>query len=203
MRVTVSNLKGGVGKTTTAVYLALGLARTGRTLLVDADPKQSSALAWAGLADDWPDSCAVVAISGQGLAKRVAAIADDYAHVVIDCGAKSEIETRQALMVTDLLIVPASPRALDIVELPVTFAVAAEIDAVRPILASVLLTQVRASTRSAVDVRSVLVERGIPTLVAQIGLREAYGNAYGTVPADLAEYGYVLSELMRGENDDR
>ncbi len=46
MRVTVLNLKGGTGKTTTAVYLAGGLARNGRTLLIDADP-QRSALSWS------------------------------------------------------------------------------------------------------------------------------------------------------------
>lgn len=44
MRVTVLNLKGGT--TTTAVYLAGGPARNGRTLLIDADP-QRSALSWA------------------------------------------------------------------------------------------------------------------------------------------------------------
>ncbi len=46
MRVTVLNLKGGTGTTTTAVYLAGGPARNGRTLLIDADP-QRSALSWA------------------------------------------------------------------------------------------------------------------------------------------------------------
>ena len=52
MIVVVAALKGGVGKTTTAVYLgAVAASRTRGSVLVDADP-QASAADWLELSDD-------------------------------------------------------------------------------------------------------------------------------------------------------
>jgi chromosome partitioning protein len=199
MRILIGSLKGGVGKTTTAVHIALGLAYSGgRTLLVDADPAQTSALRWSTDAgDEWPSSCVVVAYSGRTLAKRINDLIGDFEHLVIDTGPKNPTELRQGLTVVDTLVVPTSPSMLDLLELKSTFEVAAEMEAVREVDAAVLLTRVRLGTRSLSDARAALDSLELPVLDTQIRLREQFGAAQGTAPTEveLAEYGDLLTEL--------
>lgn len=196
MRLTVGNAKGGTGKTTTAVMLALGLAREGRTLLVDADPQQS-ALDWSEQAaeeGDFPP--VVVAWSTRDLGRRVEQVADDYDHLVIDTPPSHPAVLRSALTVAPLLLVPLAPTLLEASRLLPTFDLAEEVNGMgHDVTVRVLLTRVRTGTRSAREVRSYLTENKMHILKAQIPLTERLGMAYGTVPADLGAYSDVLAEL--------
>jgi chromosome partitioning protein len=198
MRVTFGNLKGGVGKSTSSVNLSLALAREGaRVLLVDADGTNRTCMKWSTLAPDWPAAVTVVGWEVTDLARRVQAVMGDYDHIVIDTGPQRPAILRQALMVTDDLVIPVAPSPVELEQLPDTFTLAAEVDAVSPTFAQVLLVKVRSGTRSSIEARAFLTERELPVMDAEIHLWESYALAYGTVPSDLAEYPVVMKELSQ------
>lgn len=197
MRITIGNLKGGVAKTTSTIHLGCALAAHGdRVLMIDADPQAASLMDWSTVAGEgWPDNVTVIAWAGPDLARRVKAVADDYTHLIIDTGGENDAILSQALMVTDELIMPVAPSAIELRRLPATLELAAKVDAISPVTARVLLCKVRAKTRSAADARDLLNGLDIPVMDASIGLRELYSNNFGTFPADLGEYADVLAEL--------
>jgi chromosome partitioning protein len=196
VKATFGNLKGGVAKSTSSVYAALGLARAGgRVLLVDADATNRTCLKWSTLAANWPASVTVASWEVPDLARRVRAVQRDYNHVIIDTGPQRPVILRQALAVTDDLVVPVAPSPVELEQLPDTFALAAEVDAISATFAQVLFVKVRRGTRSSVEARRYLTDRELPVMTAEIHLLEAYPLAYGTVPDDLGEYDAVIKEL--------
>jgi ATPases involved in chromosome partitioning len=194
---TVGNIKGGVAKTTTSAYLALGLAELGKSvLLIDADPEQQSASAWAEAAgDDWPETCTVVEIATRDLGKRIMQLAKSYDHVVVDTSPKNPLLLRQALSVSDQLVIPSAPSPMELREIAATVDVAEEVGATNDHLDySVLLVKVRTGTRAAVEAPKVLEEMGFPVLAASVRLMEDVSLAFGTVPT-LGDYKAVIEEL--------
>ena len=200
MKICIANMKGGVGKTKTAVHLALGLSRTGRTLLVDADPNQSAAAEWSEAAGEaWPlDRCAVWPCATKDFVRRVTPMMGDYQHLVIDVGPKNPLLMRQAMSLTDGVIVPARPTTDELRELPKTFDIAAEVDAIHPLWVSVLLVQVRPGMTAEQDARELLAGLDMPAFDSFVRLLKRYEQSFGTVPLDdLGDYENVLTEMMQ------
>ncbi|WP_339097963.1 AAA family ATPase [Deinococcus sp. VB343] len=194
MKLTVANLKGGAGKTTTAVYLSSALALQGRTLLIDADP-QGSALSWSETAGNFP--LPVVAAPVKDLHRRVPQLAQGYAHLVIDTPPGEIAITRSAMMAADVVLLPIPPALMDLDRLRPTLEVLADLEGLHEPQLFCLLTRVRRGTRSSKAAREVLGELGLNVLDAEVTLKESYANGFGlALSDDLGEYEEVLRELQ-------
>ena len=196
MRLAIVNLKGGAGKTVSAVHLAAGLGRQGRTLLVDADP-QGSSLSWSEEAGELP--CSVVALPVKDLHKRLVSLAAGFSHVVIDTPPGDRAIVRSAVASVERVIVPIPTSIMDLDRLQPTLDLIDEVSVSNTVDVSVLLTRVRSQTKSSALTREVLEDLGIDVLDAWIPLRESLNGSFGTVPGSSTPYADVLTELMRKE----
>lgn len=190
----MTNLKGGTGKTTTAVYLATALAKTGRTLLIDADP-QGSSQSWASIAETFPFP--VISLAVPTIHRDLPEIAVGYDHVVIDTPPGHEAIVRSALMAVDKAVVPIPPALLDVDRLQPTLDLILELAPLNDLDVHVILTKVRSRTRTAAQTRSLLEGLGFPVLDTEIPLREAYVTSFGDALTNAMAYTDALDEMLK------
>lgn len=198
MRLGLVSSKGGTGKTTSAVSIAMGLHRLGRTLAVDCDP-QGSLMSWSEAAAEQGNSLpfTVVSMATRDVHVRLADLGADYQHVIIDTPPGDLGIIRSAILASAIVLVPVSPTGLDLNRINPTFEVLAEIGVSHPVEVGVLLTKVRRGTRSARAAREILAEHGYPAMSTEIPLAEHFAGAFGTVPAVVGQYWELLAELQQ------
>ena len=118
MIVTVAHTKGGTGKTTTALQLALyWKTRLGRDVwLIDGDEQQSALTAVGIRADSGIDPalpCSAYS-DGRSMISQIRAQKKKWEDIVIDVGGRDTSALRAALMVCDVLLIPVMPRSYDV-----------------------------------------------------------------------------------------
>jgi chromosome partitioning protein len=111
--VAMVSQKGGSGKTTIAVHLAVCAERAGKpTLILDLDP-QGSAMAWLKRrGDDVPE---VIATDAGKLAGMLAKAKEGGAGlVIVDTAPHSDRAAAVASQLADLVLIPCRPAAFDV-----------------------------------------------------------------------------------------
>src|SRR5690625_3457591 len=198
--IAVVNLKGGVGKTTSVMFLAAAAAKAGQGVVVLDGDNERSATAWAqtatGTDNELPYEVRYIEAEDAAVVAKELSRAGQT--VIIDTPPNSREFLWASASVADAVIVPTPPTGVDINRLGSTLRVLASIDASRgetPLNAMVLLVRFTDGRRLAREALELREERQLPVMDATVRDLERYKQAFGAPPAYVEEYEEVLREL--------
>ncbi|MFD1795740.1 ParA family protein [Paracoccus aurantiacus] len=176
--ITVAQQKGGSGKTTLAVNLAIALRQRGLSVaLIDTDPQGSlgrwyiERLGRKGEDDELEFSTS----SAWGASYESEKLKKRFDAVIIDTPPKIDSDLRPALRAADLVVVPVASSQVDL------WATEGVLDLARrekaPVL--VVMNRARPNTRLGAEVAQGAAELGASVADVQIGNRVAYAETLG------------------------
>jgi chromosome partitioning protein len=178
MVTAISQQKGGAGKTTLAIQLAMAWRTSGkRVVILDVDP-QGSLSAWYSLRTRLlgpDDALSVKTLSGWRLGNELSAAKRAVDHVLIDTPPHAETDARTAIRLADLTILPIQPTMLDLWATRPTLEIA-ETEKTKALL---VLNRVPARGLSAEAVKAEIKANGWPLARAQLGNRQAFAASIG------------------------
>jgi chromosome partitioning protein len=178
MVIALSNSKGGVGKSTIAVHLAVWLAEQGRRVaLVDCDVQNSSSV-W--LKEAAPQIETFQLHTAEDVVARLPEITASFEYVVADGPAGLSEVTRAILCLSDLALFPCGPSILDLRAVIDAVNVVKQIQQIcagRP-AAVIVPNKLQPQYRLSKDLMATVNNFGMPAGDG-LRLRQAYADAAG------------------------
>lgn len=181
MILVVGGIKGGVGKTTTAVNLAIMRALAGRdVLLVDGDD-QESATDFTAIRNETLGTSGYtsVKLTGSAIRSEGLRLVQRFEDIVIDVGGRDTAGQRGALSIADVLAVPFLPSSFDLWALEKAATLVEEARAFNDDLRAVAFVN-RADPQGSdnSEAREIANEvEGFQVLDAQLGNRKVFRSA--------------------------
>ena len=165
--------KGGAGKTTLTVNLAVGLGQIGEVVILDTDP-QGSSTQWRSISED--NTIPRVISATDNLLAEVHNLTTQYDYVVVDCPPSVQaMQTLSILQVSDLALIPVQPSPFDLwASIHIEHAVFEARDKNPNLRAMLVINQLEPRTMLSQLMREALSEIKVPVADTAIRRRAVY-----------------------------
>ena len=211
MVIAVTNLKGGVGKTTVTTNLAVSFTQRGKDVcIVDTDLGQQSSMEWSGNRSEERARIPVFGVSIKQLNKEVADLAKRFDIVLIDGTPQLSELADRTILASDLLVIPLTPSIYDFRGFENFLQRFEQVKGLKEasggiVRAFILLNRVVPNTKVSKDIEEAVKEYEVEVLQTKLANRIAYvdtaTDGTGVLeykdPKAKAEMNSLTDELMK------
>lgn len=209
MIISVTNLKGGCGKTTISTNIAVGFAKSGKSVcLIDTDLGQGSALEWSGNREEGLSYIPVIGKSIKQLTKDVVELDRQYDIVLIDGVPQLEELADRTIMASHIVLIPVKNSIIDFRSMESFLKRYRQVAALKEanglkMEAYIIINEASTNTNAYKDIEDAVNELEEPLLYT-IPIRTAYRDAFlyglGVIEYDDPKARNEMTELVKKMN---